>query len=406
MPAFLEALFLQSGYNAALVTIGAGLLGLAAGGAGTFLFLRNRALVSDAIAHATLPGIGLAFIIVVGLGGDGRNLMVLLFGSAISAGLGLLAVEWIARQTRLSEDAAIGAVLSVFFGFGIVLLTVIQSMSSGRQAGLESFLLGSTAGMLFQDGLVIALGGAVALGLVFVLRRPMTITAFDSDYGVSLGIDTRLIDLAMMALVMIVTVIGLKIVGLILVVALLIIPPVSARFWTERTERVIVIAGILGGVSGYLGAAISASAPNLPTGPIIVLVNTGAFLVSLLFAPQRGLLASLLRQRQFQLRVHRRQGLLALAHGEPIYDRLTIAVLRREGLIRPDGVATDAGRGQAAKALLDEKRWEIARSIHQEGAVANQYDGLSPIEIVLTPDELSEIDRRLGPPEAVGGTVT
>lgn len=406
MSAILEALLLQSGYNAALVTVGATLLGLAAGGAGTFLFLRKRALVSDAIAHATLPGIGLAFMIMVAFGGDGRNLFGLLLGSALSAIFGLLVVDWLVRHTRLAEDAAIGAVLSVFFGFGIVLLTVIQSLSAGRQAGLETFLLGATAGMLFQDALVIAFGGALALAAVFILRRPMTIAAFDAEYGTSLGLDVRLIDIAMMTLVMIVTVIGLKVVGLILIVALLIIPPVTARFWTDRSEHVVLIAAAAGGFAGYLGSAISASAPNLPTGPIVVLVSTAVFFASLFLAPRRGLLASLLRHRQFQLRVHKRQGLLALARAEPIYDRLTIAVLVRNGLMRADGVATEEGRGQAAKALLDEKRWEIVRTLHQDERVASQYDGLTPIENVLTPDELAEVDARLGPSGIVGRAAT
>ena len=145
---FWQALLLQLGYNATLVMLGAAILGIAAGVTGTFLFLRKRALVSDAISHATLPGVGIAFILMVALGGEGRNLIGLLLGSAVSAWLGLLCVNWLTRRTRLAEDAAIGAVLSVFFGFGVVLLTVIQNMSSGRQAGLEGFLLGSTAGML------------------------------------------------------------------------------------------------------------------------------------------------------------------------------------------------------------------------------------------------------------------
>lgn len=182
-----DALTLQLGYNATLVTLGAALLGMAAGATGTFLFLGKRALVSDAISHATLPGVALAFVAMVALGGDGRALPGLLAGSALSAAVGLLCVSALTNRTRLSEDAAIGAVLSVFFGFGIVLLTVIQSMSSGRQAGLESFLLGSTAGMLRQDAVVIASGGAIVLLLVAALRRPMTMVAFDRVFAASLG---------------------------------------------------------------------------------------------------------------------------------------------------------------------------------------------------------------------------
>lgn len=403
MTPFLEALLLQAGYNAALVAIGAALLGFAAGASGTFLFLRKRALVSDAVAHATLPGVVLAFIVMVSLGGDGRSLPGLLAGSAATAWLGLVLIEWIARNTRLAEDAAIGAVLGVFFGVGIVLLTVVQTMSAGRQAGLESFLLGATAGMLFEDAVVIALGGTLAVLATWLLRRPLTLVAFDAEYAAALGYDVRRIDLAMMGIVMGVTVIGLKLVGLILIVALLIIPAVTARFWTERSNRVIWIAGALGGLAGYLGAALSASAPALPTGPIIVLVAAGLFTLSLFFAPVRGVVAALLRHRRFQARVHRRQGLLALAARHPIREGYTLRLLAREGLVRPDGVLTEAGRAHAAKVARDERRWDVAREIHQDAGLTGRYDGLTPIEDVFTPDEIAEFDRRLGGPTPVGG---
>jgi manganese/zinc/iron transport system permease protein len=399
----LDAFFLQAGYNAALVAIGAGLLGYASGATGTFLFLRKRALLSDAAAHATLPGVALAFIVMVALGGDGRNLAGLLLGSAITAAIGLVTVQWIVAHTRLTEDAAIGAVLGVFFGVGVVLLTVIQTMSSGRQAGLEDFLLGSTAGMLRQDALVIAAGGALALALIWALRRPMTLVAFDADFATAAGYRVSRIDLMMMLAALVVTVIGLKVVGLVLIVALLIIPPVAARFWTESVGRMIWIAGAIGGISGYVGAAVSASAPNLPTGPIIVLVAAAVFVASLLFAPVRGVAAALIRQRRFKSRVHHRQGLLAIARQEPIREPFTLRLLQRENLIRADGVPTEAGRAAAAKVSRDERRWDIARRIHQDAGLTGRYDGLTPIEDVFTADEIREFDRRIGPPVAVEG---
>jgi manganese/zinc/iron transport system permease protein len=396
-----EALTLQLGYNATLVAIGATLLGVSAGITGTFLFLRKRALVSDAVSHATLPGVCLAFLLMASFGGDGRNLLGLLIGSAVSSAIGLWCLNWLTRNTRLAEDAAIGAVLSVFFGFGIVLLTVIQTLGIGRQAGLEGFLLGSTAGMLWSDAMVIAAGGGLTLILILLLRRPMTLVAFDPEYAAARGVPVHLTDMAIMGLVMAVTVVGLKIVGLILIVALLIIPAVTARFWTERSEHVVLLAGLAGGVAAYLGAAISASAPNLPTGPIIVLVSFALFLVSLLLAPGRGVLAAVLRHRRFQRRVHLRQGLLALAQGQPIYEKLTLRLLRRAGLVRADGVATDQGKARAAKALRDERRWEIVRGDQTHEAAAALYDGLRDIETVLTRDQIAEVDRMIGGPQGV-----
>lgn len=401
MSDFFDALLLRAGYNVALVMLGAALLGFSAGMAGTFLFLRKRALISDAIAHATLPGIGIAFIAMVLFGGDGRNLGGLLAGSAMTATLGLFLVAWIAARTRLSEDAAIGAILSVFFGIGIVLLTVIQSMSSGRQAGLEGFLLGATASMVFQDAVLIAVGGIVTALVTLLLRRPLMLVAFDADYATTSGYNIGRIDFATMALTMAVTVIGLKIVGLIMVVALLIVPAATARFWTERVGRVVWIASAIGALAGYLGAAISASAPALPTGPIVVLVSSAMFVFSLLFSPLRGVAAACCQHWQFQQRVHLRQGLLALARAEVIHDALTLTTLRRAGYIRRDGVATEDGRAQAAKAARDEHRWEIARQIHQDTALTGRYDRLTPIEAVFTRDEIAEFDRTIGKPRAV-----
>ncbi len=396
-----DALTLQLGYNATLVTLGAMMLGVGAGATGTYLYLSKRALVSDAISHATLPGVVLGFMVMVALGGEGRFLPGLMLGAALSAGLGLLAVTWLKTRTRLHEDAAIGAVLSVFFGFGVVLLTVVQVMDAGRQAGLETFLLGATAGMLRDEAVTIAAGGALVLALLRLLHRPMILVAFDPEYAVGQGMRLAHVDLAMMGLALAITVTGLKVVGLVLIVALLIIPPVAARFWSERAGNVVVIAGIIGGLAGYLGAAVSATAPDLPTGPLIVLAAFALFVLSLLVAPGRGVLAASVRHMRFQRRVHLRQGLLALGAGQPVYEPLTLRLMRRAGLARADGVATEAGRAMAARARLDERRWQILRSDPAFEAAAARYDGLTPLDEVLTGDQIAALDRGLGPEGAV-----
>ena len=252
-----QALGLGLGYNATLVTLGATMLGIAAGATGVFLYLARRALVSDAIGHATLPGVVAAFLVMVALGGEGRFLPGLMLGAALSAGLGLVCVSWLTARTRLQEDAAIGAVLSVFFGAGVVLLTVVQVLETGRQAGLETFLLGATAGMLRAEALSIAAGGAAVLALVVLLRRPMVLAAFDPEHAAGQGINLRAVDLAMMGLALAVTVVGLKVVGVVLIVALLIIPPVAARLWSERVGVIVLLAGAIGGSSGARDACSS-----------------------------------------------------------------------------------------------------------------------------------------------------
>lgn len=400
MQAFLSALLLQAGYNTTLVTVGAAILGASAGAVGTFVLLRKRSLVSDAISHATLPGLALAFIAMALFGLDGRWLPGLLIGAAVSAALGLVAVEWMVRRTRLTEDAAIGTVLSVLFGFGIVLLTVIQSLETGRQAGISGFLLGSTAGMLRSEAELIAVAALIVGVLVFVLRRPFALVCFDSEYASVRGIDVRLTDLAMMVLLLAVTVIGLKVAGLVLIVALAIIPPVAARFWTDRPEPMVVISAGIGAAAAYLGAVISSLDRGLPTGALIVLSAFAIFAVSLLLSPRRGVLAAFLRGRQFQRRVHERQGLLAIARGDAIYDAETLRVLRRKRLIRADGVPTLAGRGAAAAATRDEARWSLYRRLFPDEALSTAGNDVLPIGETLPPDVIADLDRQLALHEA------
>ena len=134
---------------------------------------------------------------------------------------------------------------------------------------------------------------------------------------------------------------------------------------------------------------------------MIVLVLFALFAASMLLSPGRGVLAAVLRHRLHQRRVHLRQGLLALASGQPIYERLTLRLLERAGLARADGVATEDGRAQAAKALRDERRWQVARTREEFALAATHYDGLTEIETVLTSDQIAEIDRLIGPPQGV-----
>ena len=391
------ALSLSLGYNATLVTLGATLLGAAAGMAGTFLYLRKNALISDAISHATLPGLGIAFLVAVAFGWDGRQLTTLLGGSALSAALGLYFVNWLTRETRLTQDTAIGCILSVFFAFGVVLFTIIQVIPAGRKAGLESFLLGSTAGMLYSDALLILIISILTGLVLFAFLRPIKLVTFDASYSETLGISVRRVDTIILMVTLVVTVLGMKIVGLILIVALLIIPAVSARFWSEKTDVILITSTACGALSGYIGSAISAISAGLPTGPIIVLCAFGFFLISFLFAPKRGVLAVALNHYQFQKTVHLTQGLLSLALRQPIYEPKTRRLLQRLGYIRADGVVTEVGKSLAAKTLLNEKRWSYWQQTLREN---DQFDGqvvfsLMDIETKLTQDQILLIDQGL-----------
>ncbi|MTI18755.1 metal ABC transporter permease [Rhodobacteraceae bacterium RKSG542] len=396
MPSLVDILFLSAGYNTALVCIGAALLGAASGAVGVFVLLRKRTLVSDAISHSTLPGVALAFIVGELFFGVGRSLPVLLVGAALSAGIGVLAVDWIRSHTRLTEDTAIGTVLSTFFALGMVLLTVIQSMSVAGRAGLEGFLLGATSGMTYSEAMIIAIA-AVVVGFALLLRiKEFTILCFDEGFAAASGYNVTMLDRTLLLLLLAVVVIGLKTVGLVLIIALAIIPPVAARFWSERVPVVVALSAAIGAVGSYLGAAISASAPDMPTGGIIVLVLFSFFVVSLIGSPVRGLLAAYLRHRRFQGQVHMRQGLLSIAHDEPILEPVTRKLLVKARFMEGDGRVTPTGYAQARVIARDQALWNLYKQEEPDEAATVQEWSLKLIQEVLPPDTVKSLENKLG----------
>jgi len=283
-------LTLRAGYNTAVVMAGAAALGFAAGIVGVFAMLRRRALVADALAHATLPGVAFGFLLAVAVGLPGRSLGFLLIGAAATAVLAALAIQAIRTYTRLPEDTAIASVLATFFALGIVMLTVIQTLRTGGQAGLDVYLLGATAGMLWHEAVTLGVFSIVVSLVVVALFKELTLVAFDTEFALAHGFPVRMLDLAVMALVLAVVVIGLRIVGLVLVVALIVIPPAAARFWSNHAGVMTLVSGGIGAISAYVGAAISAVHPDMPTGAVIVLAAFACLSVSLLIGPARGLI--------------------------------------------------------------------------------------------------------------------
>ena len=275
-------------YNTLLVLIGVGLLGAGSGVIGSFAVVRRRALLGDALAHAALPGLCLGFIAA----GE-RNLPAMLIGALASGLVGVGVVAVLRRYTRVREDAAIGVVLSVFFGAGIVLSRLIQNSTTlaGSKAGLDSYILGKTAGMVAADVMLIAGVAVAAVGLVAGLFKEFLLVSFDTDFARVQGWPVQRIDLVLTGLIAVVVVIGLPAVGVVMMAALLIIPGVTARFWSDRLGRVVLLAAGIGIAMGLVGTFLSATFNKMPAGPVITLVGTALFIVSALGAPRRGLIA-------------------------------------------------------------------------------------------------------------------
>ena len=417
-PELWRTLTFQGGYNTSVVMAATMLLGAAAGVIGTFALLRKRSLVADAVSHATLPGICIAFIIVASLGGPARSLPVLLLGATGSSIIGVLTIHAIVRYTRLREDAAIGIVLSVFFGIGVVLLSLIQTMQTGQQAGLKTYIYGQAAAMNRGDAILLAGIAAMAVVVAGLLLKELRVVCFDQDFAAVNGWPVQTLDLMMMSLIVVVTVAGLQAVGLILVVAMLIIPPASARFWTDRMGLVVVLSALMGATSGYVGTAISAMAPKAPAGAVIVLTGGAIFLLSLVCAPRRGVGAGFVRWLRLRLR-------MAADHAvEALYERerarastpggfataahvrgwsrveswlVMIALVLRGFVTRREGVIalTQAGRERGQRIERNHRLWEQYLITRADVAPSHVDWSVDQVEHVLSPRIIAELERTL-----------
>lgn len=283
---------LFSDYTFRTVAMGAAMLGIVSGALGTFAVLRKQSLLGDAISHAALPGIALAFLLT------GSKTPIVLMAGALAAGwISTLLVLAMTATTRISYDSALGTVLSVFFGVGLVLLTIIQKMPDANQAGLSTFLFGQAAALVEEEVWTMCILGTGALIPTLLFWKEFSILSFDPEYGRSLGLPIRMLDILLTSLLVVAIVIGLQTVGVVLMSAMIIAPAVAARQWTNRLGIMVILGAAFGAVSGVSGAFLSSSISHLPTGPTIVLCISGIVLVSLLFAPNRGIVWRYLRNR-------------------------------------------------------------------------------------------------------------
>ncbi len=285
--------FLIFDYTLRTVAIGASLLGIVAGALGAFALLRQQSLLGDAISHSALPGIVIAFLLT-----RSKAPAVLLIGALIAGWLAALMVNWIVQRTRLKQDSALGLVLSTFFGFGMMLLTYTQRLPDARQAGLDKFLFGQAATLLVEDVWAMAIFGGIAMLLLVLFWKEFKLISFDPNFSGSMGFPVRGLDLLLTLLTVIAIVIGLQAVGVVLMSAMIVAPAAAARQWTDRLGIMVLLSSLFGAISGLAGVIVSSTTSGLSTGPTIVLAASAIVLISFLFAPQRGIIAGLLRRYQ------------------------------------------------------------------------------------------------------------
>jgi len=407
--------------NIRYVLAGTILLGVSAGALGCFAILRRRALVGDAVAHAILPGVCLAFIIA-----GGKDPLMLILGAFVFGLLSMVTMDFITRNSRIAPDASIGMVLSVFFGLGVVLLTFIQTTGYVDQSGLDDFLFGQAAAMIGHDVLVFGGLSLLILIIIIIVFKELKLISFDPSYARSIGYPVKRMEF-LLALLMVLTITaGIQAVGVVLMASMLIIPAAAARYWTDSLRVMLLIAAGVGAMSGVTGSFISYTAPAMPTGPWMVVSAALIFALSFLLAPGKGEIARHFQKVRLSHKVaceNVLKTLYAMEEEDGRTDRVrpgselrkrrhlarrklkkVLSTLLRKKLITwfggtPDGyLLTPAGRKEAKRLVRVHRLWEQYLSQHLQIAEDHVHDDAESMEHLITSEIEAELRKSLGSP--------
>ena len=283
---------LQS-YTTQMVLLGTALLGLASGIAGTFAVLRKESLIGDGLSHAALPGVVIAFLLT-GI----KDIEVLIAGAALSSITAAWLITITVENSKIKFDGALATILSAFFGLGMVLLTYVQSLNDAGQAGLSKFIFGQAATILARDVYITSAAALIIIVLTALFWKELKLISFDVEYAKTLQIPVTFTLILYRSLLIMTIIIGIQSVGAILISSLLIAPAVGARQWTNKLGTMCILAGFFGMISAIGGTIWSTSLPKLPTGPAIIVILSILVLLSLIFAPNRGMLWQFRKNRQ------------------------------------------------------------------------------------------------------------
>lgn len=284
-------LHVEYDYTLRTVALGGALLGIVSGVLGCFAVLRRQSLLGDALSHAALPGVAIAFLLA------GRDLGLLLIGAGVTSWLGVYFIRLVTGTTRIKQDAAMGIVLAAWFAAGIALLVYIQARPDASQAGLDTFIFGQAAAIVERDVRLIATVGAVSFIVLALFWKEFKLITFDPEFAGANGFRVNLLSLLLSTLIVVAIVLGLQLAGVILMVGMLIASGIAARQWTNQLGQMVILSAVFGAFAGGAGAIVSAVDADIPTGPLIVVVAFLLVAISLGFAPGRGLVWTLLRQR-------------------------------------------------------------------------------------------------------------
>ncbi len=404
--------------NVRYVTFGAILVTSSAAIVGCFTFLRKKALVGDAVAHAVLPGVCLGFIL-----SGVKDPLWIIIGAFITGWLSLLLMDQIISKSRIKEDSAIAFILSTFFGLGILLLTWIQKSGNAAQSGLDQFLFGKAAALVGNDLIVFSVVAIILIVLVVLFFKEFQLLAFNKDFAQSMGLPIKLIEFISTSMTVLAVVAGIQAVGVVLMAAMLITPPAAARYWTNNLQKMLLLAAVFGGFSGLAGAYISYLAPSMPTGPWIVVVVSLIAFFSFFFAPEKGIIPLARLQKRNQQKITDENILKGLYHlredekhlkqkftfdelleKRPMHkDRFhkSIKRLSRKSFIILDNHSLDlseSGLVVAKRVVKLHRLWELYLSEFLNKTPDQVHDEAETIEHLITPELERQLEVRLNFP--------
>jgi len=404
--------------NVLFVVLGTMILGASAAIVGCFSFLRKRALVGDAIAHSILPGVCLAFMV-----SGSKNPLYLIIGAFITGWLSLLLIDAITRTTKLKSDTAIGIILSVFFGVGILLLTSIQHSGNASQAGLDKFLFGKAASLTKDDVYIFGTIALILIAVVILFYKEFKLISFNPDYAKVIGLPVRFLEFMLATITVLAVAVGIQAVGVVLMAALLITPASGARFWTDKLSVMILIATAFGAISGFLGSYISYIAPAMPTGPWIVMCLSMLTIGSIWFAPRTGMLAKFRVQKENQRKIlienvlklfyhlgekdgtfkKQRSTSVLLASRDLRIKELNrgLHLLKKEHWLRKKGdnwLITQSGLNEAKRIIKLHRLWEMYLNQRLKLEPDHVHNDAEAIEHIITPELEKQLEKELNYP--------
>lgn len=401
--------------NIRYVVLGTILLTSSAAVVGTFALLKKKALLGDATAHAVFPGICLAFMIT-----GAKHPIYVTIGAFVTGWIALLLIDTLTKYSKIKEDIATTLLLSVTFGFGSLLLSIIQNSANAAQIGLNNYLFGKAAALLSEDLFVLGILSIVILLVVISFFKEFSLIAFDKSFATSLHLPVTLLEFIFTSLIVLAIVIGIRAVGIVLMAAMLITPAAAARFWTDRLTTMIILSASFGAIAGLLGSFISYTLPGMPTGPWIVLVASTIAYISFLFAPHKGLIAKKLRHYCHQQKIlsenilklfyeigeqkgdffdmsnlnellaHRPMPLAKLRQGLRMLARHSL-VYHKDGKWR----LTGAGKNEGERITQQHRLWELYLVKYLQEKPIATHENAELIEHVLTPEMVKELQALL-----------